>query len=370
MQTKTTIKDIARLANVSHTTVSRALNDKSRIKSETKEKILSIAKELNYRPNFIARSLVMRRSKTLGLVITTIANPFYTELSQGIEATAISLGYNIILCSTHYDLSAEKQYIDMLRSKGVDGIIFTSAHMGDINILALAEEGFPIILVNRRTYHPVVREKVDYVGVDNIRGGFLAVEHLIRLGHKRIGVIGGSSESSVGFERLEGGKKALAAYGLDVISDYFLEGDFLRGSGYAGGKKFLEMREPPTAIFATNDYMALGAYQAIIEEGVRIPEEIALVGFNDIEFASMKGIELTTIGQKKYEMGTLAVKTLLERVEGTRVESPKEFILEPELIIRKTCGFYSRGYQAESQSRFEMGEIKSETHLRTTNDKL
>jgi LacI family transcriptional regulator len=206
----------------------------------------------------------------------------------------------------------------------------------------------------------VVREKVDYVGVDNILGGFLAVEHLIRLGHKRIGVIGGSSESSVGFERLEGGKKALAAYGLDVISDYFLEGDFLKGSGYEGGKKFLEMSEPPTAIFATNDYMALGAYQAIIEEGVKVPEGIALIGFNDIEFTSMKGIELTTIGQKKYEMGALAVKTLLERVEGAKLGPPEEIILEPELIIRKTCGFYSSGYQIESKSRLATDDIKSE----------
>jgi LacI family transcriptional regulator len=350
MQRKITIKDIARMANVSHTTVSRALNNKSRIKNETKEKILSIAEKLNYRPDFIARSLVMRRTKTLGLVITTIANPFYTELAQGIETTAIILGYNIILCSTNYDLSSEKKFIDMLRSKGVDGIIFTSAHMGDPNILELVEEGFPIILVNRRTYHPMVREKVDYVGVDNNLGGFLAIEHLIKLGHKRIGVIGGSSESSVGFERLEGGKKALATYGLNVIGDYFLEGDFLKGSGYHGGKKFLKMSEPPTGVFATNDYMALGTYQAIVEEGIKVPEEIALIGFNDIEFTSMKGIELTTIGQKKYEMGALAVKTLVERVEGGKTGSPKEIILEPELIIRKTCGFHLKGYQIESQN--------------------
>ena len=349
MNKKVTIKDIARMAKVSHTTVSRALNDKSRIKNETKVRILDIAKELNYRPNFIARSLVMRRTKTIGLVITTIANPFYTELSQGIEATAIRLGYNIILCSTNYDLSVEKQYIDMLRSKGVDGIIFTSAHMGDPNIIGLAEEGFPIILVNRRTYHPMVRERVDYVGVDNIRGGFLAVEHLIKLGHKRIGVIGGSSESSVGFERLQGGKKALTAYGLEERGDYFLEGDFLKGSGYQGGKKFLKMKEPPTAIFAANDYMALGTYQAIVEEGLKIPEEIALVGFNDIEFTSMKGIELTTIGQKKYEMGAMAVKTLIERIEGRETGPSEEIILEPELIVRKTCGFDLKGYQIESK---------------------
>ena len=349
MQKKITIKDIARKANVSHTTVSRALNNKSRIKNETKDKILTIARELNYRPDFIARSLVMKRTKTLGLVITTIANPFYIELSQGIETTAISQGYNIILCSTNYDLSAERKYIDMLRSKGVDGIILTSAHMGDPNIVGLAEEGFPIILINRRTYHPVVKEKVDYVGVDNILGGFLAVEHLIRLGHKRIGVIGGSSESSVGFERLEGGKKALTTYGMEVIGGHFLEGDFLKGSGYQGGKRFLKMDEPPTAIFATNDYMALGTYQAIVEEGRRVPEDIALIGFNDIEFAAMKGIELTTVGQKKYEMGAQAVKMLVERIEGGGMGSPKEMILEPELIIRKTCGFHLRGYQIESR---------------------
>ena len=364
MEKKITIKDIARMANVSHTTVSRALNNKSRIRNETKEKILSMARTLNYQPNFIARSLVMKRTKTLGLVITTIANPFYTELALGIEATARGLGYNIILCFTHSDLSIEKQYVDMLRSKGVDGIIFTSAHMEDPNIIELAEEGFPIILVNRRTYHPLVKEKVDYVGVDNILGGFLAVEHLIRLGHQRIGMIGGSSESSVGLERLEGGKNALVAYNLDQRDDYFFEGDFLKESGYQGGKRFLKMAEPPTAIFATNDYMALGAYQAIVEEGLRIPEDIALIGFNDIEFTAMKGIELTTIGQKKYEMGALAVKILVEKIEGGESEpSTKEILLKPELIIRKTCGFYLKGYQLKGlEKRIDLTMLGQHSH--------
>ncbi len=362
MRKRVTIKDIARMAAVSHTTVSRALNNKSRIRNDTKEKILSIAKELNYQPDFIARSLVMKRTKTLGLVITTIANPFYTELALGIETTARGLGYNIILCFTHSDLSIEKQYVDMLRSKGVDGIIFTSAHMGDPNIIGLAEDGFPIILVNRRTYHPTVKEKVDYVGVDNIHGGFLAVEHLIKLGHQRIGVIGGSSESSVGFERLEGGKRALKTYNVEERPDYFLEGDFLKGSGYQGGMRFLRMAAPPTAIFAANDYMALGAYEAVAEKGLRVPEEMAIIGFNDIEFTLMKGIELTTIGQKKYEMGAVAVKTLVERIEGGEARPlTREIILEPELIIRKSCGFYLKGYEIGSQNRHEVGYIKSES---------
>lgn len=349
MDKKVNIKDIAKLANVSHTTVSRALNNKLRIRPETKEKILAIAKELGYRPNFIARSLVMRRTKTLGLVITNIANPFYTELAQGIEKTATQLGYSIILCSTQSDISTEKQYIEMLRSKGVDGILFSSAHMEDPNIVSLAEEGFPIVLVNRRTYHPVVKEKVDYVGVDNILGGFLAVEHLIRLGHQRIGVIGGSAESSVGMERLEGGKRALQIYGVEQREDYFVDGNFLKGSGYHQGKQFLKMADRPTAIFATNDYMALGVYHALLEEEIRVPEEVALIGFNDIEFSSIKGIELTTIGQKKFEMGAIAVEMLVERIEKSDERgSSKEILLKPELIIRRTCGFHLRGYQLPS----------------------
>ncbi len=159
----------------------------------------------------------------------------------------------------------------------------------------------------------------------------------------------------LGLERLEGGKKALEAYGLEQRRGYFLEGDFLKESGYQGGKRFLKIEEPPTAIFATNDYMALGTYQAIAEEGVRIPEDIALVGFNDIEFTAMKGIELTTIGQKKFEMGAIAVKMLVERIEGGEGKlSTKEIFLKPELIIRKTCGFHLKGYQLEGIRREEI----------------
>jgi LacI family transcriptional regulator len=172
MERKPTIKDIARLARVSHTTVSRALNNRPRVNRKTQERIRAIAKKLNYQPNVAARSLKIRRTKALGLVITTIINPFYPELAQGIENTAREMGYNIILCSTNYDIDLERQHIDMLRGRGVDGIIFTSTHVHDPNVEGLINEKFPTILVNRRIFLHIIltprpggpRENRDHLG--------------------------------------------------------------------------------------------------------------------------------------------------------------------------------------------------------------
>ncbi len=164
----------------------------------------------------------------------------------------------------------------------------------------------------------------------------------------------------MGHERLEGGKKALKTYGLAQREEFFLEGNFLKRSGYQRAKQFLKMAERPTAIFATNDYMAMGVYQALLEEGYRIPEEMALIGFNDIEFSSMKGIELSTIGQKKFEMGAIAVELLVERIEGSNHPQPaREVLLRPELIVRKTCGFHQKGYLIESRDGLEEGWQRS-----------
>jgi LacI family transcriptional regulator len=359
MGRSTTIKDIAKVAGVSHTTVYRALNDKPRISLSTKERIVSIARRYNYQPNVLAQSLVLGRTRTLGLVITTIVNPFYTELAKGIEDTARSLGYTIFLCSTNFDISLERLYIDMLRSRGVDGIIFTSAHTHDPNITRLVEDQFPLILVNRRVYGDPVMERTDYVVVDNIRGGFLAVEHLIKMGHERIGVISGSSDSSAAVERLEGARKAFAEYRLDPADLLVVEGDFLKPSGYEAAKKFLSLRDPPTAIFGLNDYMALGAYEAILDAGLRVPEDGALIGFNNITFSAMRGIELTTIGQKKYEMGSVAVYILIDRIEGRDGETVKQVTLEPELIIRRSCGYHLRGYVVPLPLPSSQGEFKT-----------
>lgn len=337
MATSATIKDIARLAQVSHTTVSRVINNRPGVKGTTKERVLRLVKELDYRPNLVARGLVARKSKNIGMVITTIRNPFYLELAQGIEETARSFGYNVVLCCTNHDLELEGEQIKELRRRGVDGIILTSAHLRDRHVATLAEEGFPVVLVNRRVMEPEVRKRVDYIGIDNIKGGELAMGHLLRMGHRRIGIVRGGLDSSVTVERIEGACRALAHYGLALEEELIFPGDYLRGSGYQAAIYFLSLSEPPTAIFSLNDYMALGVYDALIERGVKVPEDMALIGFNDIEFASLRMVGLTTISQKKYTLGAMAVRLLIERIEGGN--GGREEVLEPELVIRKSCGY-------------------------------
>jgi len=342
-----TIKDIARLARVSHMTVSRVINNRPGVKAVTKQRILRLVKELDYQPNLVARSLVVKRSKNLGMIITTIRNPFYLELAQGIEDTARSCGYNVILCCTNYDLSLEGEHIRELKRRGVDGIILTSAQIKDGHVAALAREGFPLVLVNRRVLDLGLSDKVDYIGVDNVKGGEMALEHLMRMGHRRIGIIRGSLESSVTVERMEGACRALAQYGISPQDDLVFGGDYLKGTGYEAAKRFLSLPRPPSAIFSLNDYMALGVYDALMEHGVRVPEDMALLGFNDIEFASLNMVGLSTISQKKYTLGSMAVRRLMERIEGA--QAGREWILEPELIIRKSCGYLISGYCNQSR---------------------
>jgi LacI family repressor for deo operon, udp, cdd, tsx, nupC, and nupG len=173
------------------------------------------------------------------------------------------------------------------------------------------------------------------------------------MGHRRIGIISGLSQSSASVERLDGARKVLAEYGMDLDPDLIAQGNFLMASGLDAARSYAKMRHRPTAVFAVNDYMALGAMEGFIEEGFRIPQDVALIGFNDIEISRMKNIELTTIGQKTYEMGSIAVKTLVEKIEGGGHGVVRQIILEPELIIRKSCGYGLKGYRKEIQKSKE-----------------
>jgi len=336
-----TIKDIARRAQVSHTTVSRVLNNKPGVKRATKDRILRLIRELDYQPNLVARSLVMKRSRTLGLVITTIRNPFYLELAQGLEDTARARGYSVFFCCTNFSISREEESIRELRRKGVDGIILSSAHIKDLYVSSLVEQQFPAVLVNRRVLEPDLTGKMDYIGVDNVKAGEMAVEHLLKVGRRRFGVISGSEDSSITIERMAGIRTALQKHHLVLDETMVFEGDYLKKSGYDGALYFLSRTELPDAILCLNDYMALGVYDALTERGIDVPEMVSLMGFNDIEFASLQVVGLTTISQKKYLLGSMAVQRLIDRIEGAK--PGVEYILEPELIIRKTCGYLKSG---------------------------
>lgn len=344
-----TIKDIARAVGVSTATVSLALNNRPRVGKSTQEKIRRVAAELNYQPNFTARSLVTRKSQTLGLMITSILNPFYPELAKGIEDAALSFGYSIILCSTDSTQKKEREFTRMLRSKGVDGIISSCAEANDPTVKPLLDEGFPFVLVNRRVLNRSVMERVNYIIIDNYSGGYMAMEHLVRLGHRRIALITGPPNVSNNIERIKGAQKAGREYGLALDPRLMAVCHSSKEMAYEAAKRFLALKDPPTAFFAINDYKALGVREAILECGLRIPEDVALVGFDDIAATALRGIEITTINQKKYEMGTMAVRVLVEQIEQKSSRRISQVILEPDLIIRQSCGYTRFGYRIDKR---------------------
>jgi LacI family transcriptional regulator len=360
-----TIKDIAKAVGVSPAAVSLALNDGPRISQVTRERIAKVAAKLHYRPNYVARTLVGSRSNTLGLVITTILNPFYPELAKGIEDKAVELGYSIMICSTNYDSRHQGYLVDTLRSKGADGIIFSSVESEDANVAALLEDDFPFVLVNRKTMTAALESKIDYVVMDNVAGGFMAVEHLYRLGHRRIGIIAGALNTSTALQRTRGARQALSEFGLAVDPHLIAECAFSKEEAYAAAGRQLSMAKPPTAFFAENDYMALGVRQAILDVGLEIPEDIALVGFDDIEAGGIAGVELTTVSQKKYEMGGRAAQILIERIEQ-KTHSPQQVVLQPELVIRASCGFRNKPYKTRRPGQGPNRRARLQTLERVT----
>ena len=328
----TTIKDVAKLAEVHPSTVSRVINDDSRISEKTKNKVLLIIKKLGYTPNAIARGLKIKRTYTLGMLIPDITNPFFAEIARGVEDAANKNNFNVILCNTDDKLKKERTYLEILKGKRVDGLILGTAHVKDKSILELEMKKFPYILISRNI------EGLDKncIIVDDVEGGMMATEYLIKLGHRRIAHITGPLKTRSALNRLKGYKLALKKYNIEYMDELVEEGDFRIKGGYQAMKKFLKLLEPPRAIFAANDLLALGAMQAIQKKNFHIPEDFSVIGFNDIELASFVYPALTTIRQPMLEMGELAVKMLLRIIEEGEFNQRK-IVLKPKLIIRESC---------------------------------
>ena len=326
-----TLKMVAERAGVSVNTASRAINNKPDINLETKKRVLQIAKELGYIRNAAAVALRTKKTGTIGVVIADNRNPFYAEVLNGMEIAAREKNYHIILANTQRDYKKEEEAINLLRAKRVDGLLIAPVQDRDDDIKKLIEANIPFVIVGR----DFENIEVDAVYNDEVKGGFLATEYLINKGYKRIALIDGFLYKSPAKGRLEGYKKALNKYRIPLDDALVSFGDIDIKEGHERTKQLLEKELNFTAIFAYNDMMAFGVMQAIKEKGLGIPEDIGLVGYDDIPFSSLISPSLTTIRLKKQDLGIESVKLLFSRINGGRKKT-KKVMLDVELIVRKT----------------------------------
>ena len=328
------MRDVAERAGVSITTVSHVINQTRVVSDETRVRVLEAMQELGYQPNVVARSLRRKETYTIGVIVQDSAYPFYAEVIRGIEDTSFEQGYTITLCNSDGDLGKELRYTNMLIERQVDGILFFAASSKSIaHILKFTERGVPLVVIDRQ----VPDIDIDSALIDNKRGGWLATRHLLELGHRRIGCIAGPPDILVSARRTAGYQQALSEEGISVEDDLIVNGDFEYESGYKAARSLLVMDAPPTAIFACNDLMAVGAVNAARALERQVPTDVSVVGFDDIRLASLVNPPLTTIAQPKYEMGVVATTMLLDRI-STPDAPPRQQTLEAKLRVRHSSG--------------------------------
>lgn len=341
-----TIKDIARKINVSATTVSNALNGKPGVGESARKRIQELAREMGYQPNYFAKGLVSRQSYVIGLIITNITDPFYPELALGVQEKATEYGYCTMLFNTNHNPKNQDAIIQMMGAKGVDGVILSTIHQDDPAIDRLDELEIPYVLINRIVLNPRKIGHIDSVTLDNYGGSHQAATHLCRLGHTRIAVIAGDMDASTAIGRTKGAMDAFSEFGVEIPDEWFVDCGFTKERAFEATRDILKRSaHRPTAILAQDDNMALGVREAVYAAGLKIPEDVALVGFNDISFASLFGIELTTIQQDQYHMGMTCAEMLINKLRHPeRKGLSNNVLVKTELVIRKSCGFYPNGY--------------------------
>lgn len=329
---RVTLKDVARAAGVSHTTVSRALRDSEEVSPETRARIREIAATMGYRPNPVARALQGRRTQTLGVVVTRLSDPFHTEVVQGIEMVAQAHGYGLLLSLSHEDPKKERAIVELLAAKQVDGIIVAASRLGSRYLPLLEALQIPIVLINSHQTGPYVYS----VATDNAHGGRLAAAYLIGLGHRAIAYIGSRRGGDSNRERFRGFRQALREAGLPLRPEWVVAGDGRVAGGEAAMRRLLEQRPRPTAVFCYNDLTAIGALKAALRAGLRIPEELSIIGFDGLEEGTYVSPMLTTVAQPRRQLGRLAAEMMLEILNGQ--PSPKHIRLQGTLIERESCG--------------------------------
>ncbi len=331
-----TITDIANKANVSRMTVSRVLNNSGPVAQETAEKIKGIMKEMNYHPNLIARSLSSQKTLTIGVIIPKTEKLFLdnyiAQILSGVTDIAQRNNYRIMLIPVNHSREEEGDYLNFVRSKLFDGLILLKTKTNDPHLTELAKSGFPYILVNYRKFG----DNYNFVDSENIKGAELAVEHLYKKGHRKIGFIAGSMDEVNGRDRLKGYKNILKKYKLPIKDEYIIYGDFNKETARENSKKLLELKDRPTAIFSSDDYMALGVIEQIKMYKLDVPKDIAVIGFDNIEIGEFSKPALTTVKQPMYEIGKTSSEALLGLIKKIK-KSPIRLMLKTELIIRESA---------------------------------
>ncbi len=328
---KVTIKDIAKYTNVSISTVSKVINNAGGVSAELEKRIKDAIRQFGYTPNRTARALKTRISKSIGLILPTIVNPFFPSLVRGIEDRCNSAGYSLILCNSDGETQKELMYTDLLLEKQVDGIILATVGNSIETLEKLMENDMASVIVDRK----VDGYTVSSVITDNFEGARLAMEYLLDLGLKKTVIISGPTFLSSSRDRLKSCEKVLIERGLSFNRDLVIEGDFMYESGYACMKKMIEKVRDFDSVFAFNDLMAIGAIECLQEFNYRVPEDVSVIGYDDIMFAGMYRPALTTVRQPAYDMGKTAFDLLMMKLSQDAV-GMIDVVLKPELIIRES----------------------------------
>lgn len=325
------LEDIAAAVGVTSTTVANALKGRGNVSEATRLRVLACAKELGYRPNELARSLAQGKTFTLGFLLPTIANPFYPEIAEAVERNASEHGYQMLLCNSYYDFARGRQHLERLVNRWVDGVIIMGSSMDPADIMAQYERGFPVVLCDWQEDEVAVQ--MPQVSADFRRAGTLAAQHLLTLGHKRIAIIFDEPQQTL---RFEGFRSALLEAGLDLPLPMIQRGNSTLESGYAAAQRLIESSLRPTAIFATTDWMALGAIEAIQAAGLHVPEDISVIGLDDIIVSAHIRPPLTTIAIPKAQLAFEATELLFRLMQGKMSEQPLLQLIQPSLIIRQS----------------------------------
>jgi DNA-binding LacI/PurR family transcriptional regulator len=338
-----TMKDVARVGGVSLGTVSNVLNDLPTVTEKNRKKVLDAIRQLNYSPNFTARALKTRRSKCVGLIIPDINNPFYAEFARGVEDGVQAMGYNLFLCNSDRDSAKERSYMDTLLEKMVDGLILFKTHL-PLEEINYFNARYSIVLVDSFSVDRNIA--CDIIKVDDYNGVLKALEYLWNFKHRRIAMIAGTRDSLSSVDRVRSYNDFFTAKGHSISKACIEYGNYDWHSGCECTKKFLDSGNPPTAIMAANDLMAIGAMKAIQERGLDVPADVSVMGYDDIDIASLCTPSLTTVRQPKYEMGKCSVQSLLNRIETRKTEKnpePNVTTFTTEIIERDSVSFCREG---------------------------